>query len=83
MKRQRLGQHYLVDPRVVEKMVDSAEIAPEDRILEIGTGRGALTKRLASLGASFEGFEVDPENYRRTLVEVEGLGAKVVLLDAF
>jgi len=44
-------------------MVDLAAIRQGERVLEIGTGRGALTKELARLASTFEGYEVDRECY--------------------
>jgi 16S rRNA (adenine1518-N6/adenine1519-N6)-dimethyltransferase len=58
-----LGQHYLVDRSVVRAMVDLAAIDPGERVLEIGTGRGALTRELVAMTASLEGYEVDRESY--------------------
>jgi 16S rRNA (adenine1518-N6/adenine1519-N6)-dimethyltransferase len=66
MKRRRLGQHYLVDDRIVDKMLAHAGVKPFERVLEIGTGRGALTKRLADMGAKLLAYEIDNENYRLT-----------------
>ena len=83
MKRRRLGQHYLTDAMVVRRMVSLAEIGPEDRVVEIGTGRGALTRELADLGASFEGYEIDRSNHAATLEAVRGTRALVTLGDAF
>jgi 16S rRNA (adenine1518-N6/adenine1519-N6)-dimethyltransferase len=83
MKRRRLGQHYLIDPEVIRRVVSLAGIGPADRVLEIGTGRGALTKELASLGASYLGYEVDRANFDETSNLVRGTSARVVLADAF
>lgn len=66
MKRRRLGQHYLVDEGLAKRMVAYAEIGPDERILEIGTGRGALTRHLVGLGRRLDTYEVDPENYEAT-----------------
>ena len=64
-------------------MVSLAGIGPADKVLEIGTGRGALTKELAGLGASFLGFEIDRANFDETSDLVRGTSARVVLADAF
>ncbi len=82
MRRRRLGQHYLVDQDVVRKIVEVAAIQPYDRVLEIGTGRGALTRELVNVGKSFEGYEIDRSNYEETVAAVGG-EAKVHLGDAF
>jgi len=83
MKRRRLGQHYLVDQEVVRRVVSLANIGPGDRVLEVGTGKGALTKELVGLGASYLGYEVDRANFAETSNLVRGTGARVVLADAF
>jgi len=83
MKRHRLGQHYMVDQSVIVRVVSLARIGPSDRVLEIGTGKGALTKELASLGASYTGYELDRANFEETSKAVRGTDARVVLADAF
>jgi len=80
-KRRKLGQHYLVDEEAVRSMVRTAEIRTDERVLEIGTGRGTLTKELVGLGRTFEGYEVDRENYENTVAAVGGAG--IHLGDAF
>ena len=49
-RRKALGQHFLVDEKLADRIVAAAVIAPGERILEIGPGRGILTERLAPLG---------------------------------
>jgi 16S rRNA (adenine1518-N6/adenine1519-N6)-dimethyltransferase len=58
--RKRFGQHWLVDPRVLDRIVAAAELAQHDRVLEVGPGRGALTERLlASPAAAVGAVELD------------------------
>jgi len=83
MKRHRLGQHYLKDPDVIRRMVSLAGISPSDRVLEIGTGKGALTRELAGLGARFDAYEVDEENFAETKEAVHGSRARLHLADPF
>ena len=42
----RLGQHFLADERIVERIADALEIKAGDTVVEIGPGRGVLTDRL-------------------------------------
>ena len=42
-----LGQNFLVDNNIIDKIIQSAAIKPDDCVLEIGPGRGALTEFLA------------------------------------
>ncbi len=43
----RLGQHFLTDPAILDRIVDALEPNPQDLVLEIGPGTGTLTRRLA------------------------------------
>jgi 16S rRNA A1518/A1519 N6-dimethyltransferase RsmA/KsgA/DIM1 with predicted DNA glycosylase/AP lyase activity len=71
-----LGQHYLIEPSVVDSMIAIADIKRDDRVLEIGTGKGALTRRLVGLSNRLEGYEIDPTNYENLQGE---LGRSLVL----
>lgn len=41
-----LGQNFLVDQHIIDKIMLSASLQPGDNVLEVGPGRGALTRRL-------------------------------------
>jgi len=58
--RKDLGQHFLVDPNLVRRIVAVAGVGPGDRVLEIGAGAGTLTRGLAAAGARVLAYEVDP-----------------------
>jgi 16S rRNA (adenine1518-N6/adenine1519-N6)-dimethyltransferase len=57
--KKSLGQNFLVDSRVARKIVSTAEIGPEDTVLEIGPGRGALTRHLAGACRRLVAVELD------------------------
>jgi 16S rRNA (adenine1518-N6/adenine1519-N6)-dimethyltransferase len=42
----RLGQHFLTDPRIIDRIINELDPKPDETIVEIGPGRGALTSRL-------------------------------------
>lgn len=54
-----LGQHFLIDDAMLERMVTIAEVNQNDHILEIGPGPGTLTHRLLATGASVTAIEID------------------------
>ncbi len=56
--RKRFGQHFLEAPWA-EKVVAAIAPRPDDRFLEIGPGRGALTERLAARAARVVAVEID------------------------
>lgn len=54
-----LGQNFITDKRVIERIVFEAGIAPDDEVLEIGPGLGALTFALARKAARVVAVEKD------------------------
>ena len=57
--RKRFGQHFLHDRSVLERIVQELGPQPDDALLEIGPGRGALTERLVGRGRSLDAVEID------------------------
>ncbi|MDE2512287.1 MAG: ribosomal RNA small subunit methyltransferase A [Elusimicrobia bacterium] len=55
----KLGQHFLTDQGALEDIVRAAGVRPGDAVLEIGPGRGALTKPLLDAGAKVFAVEAD------------------------
>ena len=55
----RLGQHFLVDPNIVQKILREAAIHPEETVFEIGPGRGALTEPLCRIASRVIAIELD------------------------
>ena len=57
--RKRFGQHFLVDQAAIEKIVDLVCSLESDLVLEIGPGRGALTRSLAARLGRLVAMEID------------------------
>jgi len=57
--RKRLGQHFLVDEEVLELIISTAELAPNDVVLEIGPGLGVLTRELVRQAGWVIAIELD------------------------
>jgi 16S rRNA (adenine1518-N6/adenine1519-N6)-dimethyltransferase len=55
----KFGQHFLVDPTVIDRMLAAAQIGSEDTVLEIGPGLGALSEILAERAARLYLVELD------------------------
>jgi 16S rRNA (adenine1518-N6/adenine1519-N6)-dimethyltransferase len=59
--KRALGQNFLVDPNIQRRIVELAEIGPEDTVLEIGPGRGALTGHLSERAGRLILVELDDD----------------------
>jgi len=57
--KKSLGQNFLVDQRALERIVEAAELGPEDIVLEIGPGLGTLTRLLAARAGRVVAVELD------------------------
>ena len=57
--RKRFGQHFLVDPAVIARIVGEIDPRREDALVEIGPGRGALTTPLLDLAGALTVVELD------------------------
>ena len=57
--RKRFGQHFLVDQSIIERIVGEIDPRPEDALVEIGPGRGALTAPLLALAGALTVVEID------------------------
>lgn len=56
-----LGQHFLIDPRILDSIVEALSLKKHDQVLEIGAGTGTLTERLAQKGIKVLSVEIDDD----------------------
>jgi 16S rRNA (adenine1518-N6/adenine1519-N6)-dimethyltransferase len=73
----RRGQNFLVDLNLLDLLERSAGITPSDTVLEVGTGTGALTERLARAAGRVVTCEIDPrlaQLARERLLAVDDIG---------
>jgi 16S rRNA (adenine1518-N6/adenine1519-N6)-dimethyltransferase len=55
----RYGQHFLIDGNLMHKLIEAADIGPEDVVLEVGPGTGALTELLVEQAGHVISVEID------------------------
>ena len=60
----RHGQNFLIDLNLLDLLVEAADLGPQDVVLEVGTGLGSLTSRMAPLAAHVVTVEIDPHLYQ-------------------
>ena len=56
-----LGQHFLVDRRVLGRVVSAGDLTPEDTVIEVGPGLGVLTQELVQRAGRVIAIEADGE----------------------
>ena len=78
--KKSLGQNFLKDENVLNRIINSVEVGNKDLIIEIGPGKGALTKKLKTLNCDVIAFEID-ERMKSILESLEDDKTKVIFND--
>ncbi|MBF0341170.1 MAG: 16S rRNA (adenine(1518)-N(6)/adenine(1519)-N(6))-dimethyltransferase RsmA [Magnetococcales bacterium] len=72
--KKRLGQHFLADVQVARAIVAASGVGPDDRVVEIGPGPGALTVWLLRAAGAVWAIELDEELLPTLRRNTAGLG---------
>lgn len=67
--KKRLGQNFLIDEAVIDRIIEEANLSPDDTVLEIGAGAGFVTEKLAQKAKRVIAVELDED----AVVELGGL----------
>ncbi|GLY35166.1 ribosomal RNA small subunit methyltransferase A [Amycolatopsis sp. NBRC 101858] len=73
----KLGQNFVHDPNTVRRIVELADVGPDDVVLEVGPGLGSLTLGLLATGARVVAVEIDPKLAERLPKTVADRGPEV------
>jgi 16S rRNA (adenine1518-N6/adenine1519-N6)-dimethyltransferase len=76
----RHGQNFLIDLNLIDVLINAARPGPRDVILEVGTGLGSLTTRLAEHAAAVVTVEIDARLQAMAAEELEGFTNVTMLL---
>jgi 16S rRNA (adenine1518-N6/adenine1519-N6)-dimethyltransferase len=79
--RKSLGQHFLRDRSVIQRIIAAVNPQPGDRILEIGPGDGALTLSLAAPAETLVAVEIDERAVRRIQRLTAGTNIQILHAD--
>jgi 16S rRNA (adenine1518-N6/adenine1519-N6)-dimethyltransferase len=71
--KKSLGQNFIFDDYVLARIATAADLAPDDEVLEIGPGLGALTRQLAVLARRVVAVELDDRLLRPLEDQLGGL----------
>src|ERR1700736_1164502 len=70
--KNKLGQNFLIDLNLIDLLVRRAELTPDDLAIEIGSGTGGLTTRLAQQAGAVLSVELDLAFFTLTSEVVAG-----------
>jgi 16S rRNA (adenine1518-N6/adenine1519-N6)-dimethyltransferase len=76
----RHGQNFLIDLNLLDLLVRAADVGPQDVVLEIGTGLGSLTTRLAQEAAAVVTVEIDSRLHQMAAEEFDTTGLRNITL---
>lgn len=79
--RQKWGQHFLSDANVAKRMVEAAGLGPQEEVLEIGPGRGVLTRLIVPRVRRTVAVELDHGLARSMKERFKGLPITIVSQD--
>ncbi|MEZ5018049.1 MAG: 16S rRNA (adenine(1518)-N(6)/adenine(1519)-N(6))-dimethyltransferase RsmA [Flavipsychrobacter sp.] len=80
--KKSLGQHFLHDEQICERIVGSLTVKPKMNLLEIGPGGGAITKYLINIeDINYKAIEVDEEKVRYLEKTYKALEGKIIEQD--
>jgi 16S rRNA (adenine1518-N6/adenine1519-N6)-dimethyltransferase len=79
--KKSLGQNFLKSERALSSIIEAAQISPNETILEIGPGQGALTKKLLEAGAKVIAVEKDDQLFEILKGEIQSENFKIIHQD--
>ncbi len=80
--RKSLGQHFLISQRIPRRIADACELSPQDNVIEIGAGLGALTEELAARAGRVVAIELDAALAERLRQRFAGSNVSILQADA-
>ncbi len=74
--KSRHGQNFLIDLNLLRLLLETADLGPDDVVLEVGAGTGSLTLMMAQRAASVVSVEIDPQMHQlasETVVDADNV----------
>jgi len=72
--KKRFGQNFLHDPGVIQRIIDSINPKPDEHLVEIGPGQGAITRELLKRAGRLDAVELDRDLIHPLAVSCADLG---------
>ncbi|HAE25109.1 MAG TPA: 16S rRNA (adenine(1518)-N(6)/adenine(1519)-N(6))-dimethyltransferase, partial [Prevotellaceae bacterium] len=76
--KKKLGQHFLTDMTIAQRIADTVDVCPDLPILEVGPGMGALSQYLLPKGREMKVVEIDEESISYLNATMPQLRNKIV-----
>jgi 16S rRNA (adenine1518-N6/adenine1519-N6)-dimethyltransferase len=73
MRKSSLGQNFLFDPAILDRIIEAADIKEDDTVVEIGPGPGRLTAMLSKVAQRVIAIELDNQLYSKLQTSLAGL----------
>ena len=80
--KKSLGQHYLRDKNIKNKIIKSLDLNQNDTVVEIGCGRGALTDLIIEKVLKFYGIELDENLFMNLREKYQNENVEMINQDA-
>ena len=77
--KKSLGQNLLTDDQVIKQSLQAAKLSPQDLVIEIGPGTGALTDQIIEIGSKFIAIELDQRLFQHLQIRYQGLNNVTIL----
>jgi 16S rRNA (adenine1518-N6/adenine1519-N6)-dimethyltransferase len=81
MPKKRFSQNFLTNPSIAKKVVEEAGVKPKETVLEIGAGKGILTRQLLEKGANVIAFEIDRDLFDELRERFQGENVQFIFQD--
>lgn len=59
--KKKYGQNFLIDQNILNKIIEAADVGPDDTVIEVGPGLGALTQALSERAGRVVAVEIDTQ----------------------
>lgn len=79
--KKKFGQNFLKDKNLLETIVQKAEVSKNDIVVEIGTGKGALTEVLMEHAKEVYSFEIDRDLTAELIEKFDGTNVHMIFKD--
>ena len=79
--KKNFGQNFIINPSIIENIIELSDISKDDYVIEIGPGIGALTEALVQVAYEVYAFEIDKDLEKVLTNEITSSNLHVTIKD--